>query len=91
MNKFETRQVQAAKVLLANGLADHAAHSLAYLTRVTKKETTRQEIISLINELNLGHFLEVRNNVLVSKVEAGSNEWYPISKAAFIANSFLNS
>jgi hypothetical protein len=71
MNKFETRQIQAAKTMLANGLADYAAGSLAYLTRITKKETTRQEILKLIVELDLSKFLEIRNNVLVSKVEAG--------------------
>jgi hypothetical protein len=91
MNKFETRQIQAAKTMLANGLADYAANSLAYLTRVTKKETTRQEILKLIVELDLGKYLEIRNNVLVSKVEAGTNEWYPTSNAAFIANNLLNS
>jgi hypothetical protein len=90
MNKFETRQIEAAKTMLANGLADYAANSLAYLTRVTKKETTRQEVIKLIAELDLGKFLEIRNNVLVSKVEAGSNEWYPTSKASFVVNNFLN-
>jgi len=90
MNKFETRQVEAAKTMLANGLADYAANSLAYLTRVTKKETTRQEIIKLIVELDLGKFLEIRNNVLVSKVEAGTNEWYPTSQASSVINNFLN-
>lgn len=71
MNKFETKQVQAAKVLFANGLQDYAASSLAYLTRITKKESTKQEIVALIKELDLGKYLEIRNNVLVSKVEAG--------------------
>lgn len=70
MNKFEIRQVQTAKVLFANGLQDHAASSLAYLTRITKKESTKQEIIALIKELDLSKYLEIRNNVLVSKVEA---------------------
>lgn len=90
MNKFETKQIQAAKTMLANGLADYAASSLAYLTRVTKKETTRKEIMQLIVDLDLTQYLEVRNNVLVSKVEAGKNEWYPTSTAAFIANNYLN-
>jgi len=72
MNKFETKQVQTAKVLFANGLQDYAASSLAYLTRITKKESTKQEIIALIKELDLDKYLEIRNNVLVSKVEAGS-------------------
>jgi hypothetical protein len=90
MNKFETRQVAAAKVLSANNLADHAAHSLAYLTRVTKKQSTKQEIIALIEELNLGNFLEVRNNVLVSKIEVGTDSWYPTSNASAVINNFLN-
>jgi hypothetical protein len=72
VNKFESKQVQAAKVLYANGLQDYAAASLAYLTRITKKESTRKEIVALIEELDLGKYLENRNNVLVCKVEAGS-------------------
>lgn len=71
MNKFEAKQVQSAKVLFANGLQDYAASTLAYLTRITKKESTKQEIIALIKELDLGKYLEIRNDVLVSKVEAG--------------------
>ena len=71
MNKFETKQVQTAKVLFANGLQDYAASTLAYLTRVTKKDSTKQEIVALIDELDLHKFLVIRNNVLVSKVEAG--------------------
>ena len=72
MNKFETRQVEAAKTLYANNLQDYAASSLAYLTRITKKESTRKEIISLIKEMNLEKYLTVRNNVLVSKVEVSA-------------------
>ena len=90
MNRFETRQIEAAKVLLANNLADHAAHSLAYLTRVTKKQSTKQEIIKLIQDLDLGKYLEVRNGVLVSKVEAGTDSWYPTSSACSVINNFLN-
>ena len=72
MNKFETRQVATAKTLYANNLQDFAASSLAYLTRITKKESTKKEIIALIKEMNLEKYLEVRNNVLVSKVEVGA-------------------
>jgi hypothetical protein len=72
MNKFETKQVQTAKVLFANGLQDYAASTLAYLTRITKKESTKKEIVALIDELDLHKFLVIRNNVLVSKVEVGS-------------------
>ena len=67
MNKFETRQVETVKVMMANGLEDYAASTLAYLTRITKKEATRKEVVALIEQLNLGKYLEVRNGVYVPK------------------------
>ena len=67
MNKFESKQVQSAKVLFENGLKEYAATTLAYLTRITKKQSTRNEIISLINELKLDQFLQTVNGVLIPK------------------------
>ena len=67
VNKFETRQVETVKVMMANGLEDYAANTLAYLTRITKKESTRKEVVALIEQFNLGKYLEVRNGVYVPK------------------------
>ena len=53
--------------MMANGLEDYAANTLAYLTRITKKESTRIEVVALIKEFNLGKYLEVRNGVYVPK------------------------
>jgi hypothetical protein len=89
MNRFETNQVAAAIALYKDGIEDYAADTLAYLTRVTKKQSTRQEVIQLIDSMGLNKYLEPINGVLVSKVEPGANTWFPASRACSIINSVI--